>query len=190
MRFYSVLVYNSVDHTLFYKNFNLTDFYFYTHYKIKTEVIQMANEYIKNLDEKKLMQSHKFTEEFNNIIFNIYIYKFGNKIYLAVTNEKYPSSVILEFINELKELLNKENHDTQEIDILWTKYQDPLQVSKLLQVKQNLDETKKIMMDSVDKILERGERIENLIEKTDQLQLESEAFRIKAKKLNSCCWIL
>ncbi|VEG92060.1 hypothetical protein [Legionella spiritensis] len=57
---------------------------------------------------------------------------------------------------------------------------------KVEQVKQELGEVKKIMIDNIDKVLERGERIEDLIKRTEGLADTSFLFHKKAKELNSC----
>ena len=181
MRIYSILIYHTLDYSLLHNNFNLNDFYFYTHNKIKSGIIELANATIKNIDKQKFYQ---ITETFNDITFYIYIYTHNNRIYIVLADEEYPKIAILEFIQEL--IINEQDA----FEKIWQKYQDPIQINKILQVKKNLEDTKKIMLDSVDKILERGEKIEDLIDKTDQLNTSSEVFRIKAKQLNSCCNIL
>jgi synaptobrevin family protein YKT6 len=187
LNIYSILVYNSFDYTLLYKNFNLSDFYFYTHHKIKSTIIEVANDSVKNLDKKKF---YKITETLNDKIFYIYIYTTKDKIYIALTDEEYPSTVILEFVHEIDIAYGDNINNDEVLQNIWTKYQDPIQISKLLQVKEELEKTKKVMLESVDKILERGDKIEDLIIKTDQLECSSHAFKIKAKQLNSCCNIL
>ncbi|KTD26207.1 R-SNARE family protein [Legionella israelensis] len=64
---------------------------------------------------------------------------------------------------------------------------------KLRQIKEELEETKKIMTDNIDKLLERGERIEQLIEKTEELSRNAKQFKHEAEELNRCwpsCTIL
>src|SRR5690349_21119375 len=56
----------------------------------------------------------------------------------------------------------------------------------LARIKQDLEETKKIMIENIDKIIERGEKLERLNDTTIRLQQASQAFEEEAKKLNSC----
>jgi vesicle-associated membrane protein 7 len=44
------------------------------------------------------------------------------------------------------------------------------------------------MVQNIDKVLERGEKIELLVDKTDRLQGEASRFRGQAKKLKNAMW--
>ena len=187
MRLYSVLVYNLTDYILVYKNFNLSDFYFFSHNKIKSGIIEIADQIIKNINTEKFYQ---ITETFEEMTFYIYICTHNDKVYITLTDSEYPSYVALEFIQKLYNLIDKNNISEDILQPLWNKYQNPTQISKLIMVKEDLNETKKVMMETIDKIIERGDKIEDLITKTENLQTNADVFRIQAKKLNSCCWIL
>ena len=49
---------------------------------------------------------------------------------------------------------------------------------------------KNILLDSIDKLIIRGESIESLIDRTSDLQTSSLQFHNDAAKLNRCCIIL
>lgn len=53
-------------------------------------------------------------------------------------------------------------------------------------IKQSLEETKKIMIENIDKIIERGEKLEQVHNATIKLQQASAAFEEEARRLNSC----
>ncbi len=55
---------------------------------------------------------------------------------------------------------------------------------------QELDETKDILVKSIDQLLERGEKLESLAEKSNDLSFHSKAFMKQAESMNSCCVIL
>eukprot|EP01091_Cochliopodium_minus_P005499 TRINITY_DN15416_c0_g1_i1.p1 TRINITY_DN15416_c0_g1~~TRINITY_DN15416_c0_g1_i1.p1 ORF type:complete len:228 (-),score=56.73 TRINITY_DN15416_c0_g1_i1:93-776(-) len=60
---------------------------------------------------------------------------------------------------------------------------------KITHVKQQADNTRLIMVESIEKVLQRGERIELLVDKTEQLESESYRFRNLGKKLKyAMCW--
>jgi synaptobrevin family protein YKT6 len=67
------------------------------------------------------------------------------------------------------------------------KYKNAKDVDKIQQIKSDLDETKTIMMDSIDSLFQRGEQLEVLVDKAEELEKASELLQIKTKKLNSCC---
>lgn len=54
---------------------------------------------------------------------------------------------------------------------------------KIEKIQAELDETKKIMEQNIDKLIERGEKLEALEDKTEQLKTESQAFNQNAVKL-------
>lgn len=54
---------------------------------------------------------------------------------------------------------------------------------KIKAIQQQVDETKKIMEDNIDKMLARGEKLQALKEKTDKLKKESQAFNQSALQL-------
>lgn len=78
---------------------------------------------------------------------------------------------------------------TQQNDVLKAmviKYQDPTEADKILKVKKDLEETKEILHQSLDKMLERGQSIEKLIEQSESLSDASKDFYKKARQ-TSCC---
>ena len=70
------------------------------------------------------------------------------------------------------------------------KYQDPHQADSLLRVQKELDETKIIMHKTIEAVLERGERLEDLVDRSNELSTASKAFYKTAKSTNSCCKIM
>lgn len=48
------------------------------------------------------------------------------------------------------------------------KYQDPKQADSIMRVQQELDETKIVLHKTIESVLERGERIDSLVEKSNQ----------------------
>ncbi|CAO2839608.1 unnamed protein product [Amaranthus hypochondriacus] len=71
-----------------------------------------------------------------------------------------------------------------------TKYQDPAEADKLLKIQKELDETKIILHKTIDSVLDRGERLDSLVEKSSDLSAASQMFYKQAKKTNQCCTIL
>ncbi|XP_010453140.1 PREDICTED: VAMP-like protein YKT61 [Camelina sativa] len=70
------------------------------------------------------------------------------------------------------------------------KFQDPAEADKLLKIQRELDETKIILHKTIDSVLERGEKLDSLVEKSSDLSTASQMFYKQAKKTNSCCTIL
>jgi len=68
-----------------------------------------------------------------------------------------------------------------------TKYQDPHEADKLLKIQKELDETKIILHKTIDSVLQRGEKLDTLVEKSNDLSLASQVFYKQARKTNQCC---
>lgn len=66
-------------------------------------------------------------------------------------------------------------------------YQDPKQADPLLRMQDDLDETKIILRNTIEQVLERGEKLDDLVSKSEDLSAQSKAFYKTAKKTNSCC---
>lgn len=84
------------------------------------------------------------------------------------------------------------------------KYQDPSQADSIMKIQRELDETKIVLHKTIESVLERGEKIDSLVEKSDGLSAQSKMFYTQvcfmvashrrlippqAKKKNSCCVI-
>ena len=67
------------------------------------------------------------------------------------------------------------------------KYQNPVEVDPLMTIQNELDETKIILLDSLEEILKRGENLEDLVTKSEVLTEHSKMFYKTVKKTNSCC---
>lgn len=64
-----------------------------------------------------------------------------------------------------------------------------LQYFKTKKILNELDDTKAVLKRTISKVLTRGEKIEELIEKTELLSDSSKTFLLKSKELNTCCWV-
>ncbi|KAM5357786.1 hypothetical protein ACJZ2D_015914 [Fusarium nematophilum] len=71
-----------------------------------------------------------------------------------------------------------------------SRYQDPQQADSTLKIQRELDETKIVLHKTIESVLQRGEKIDDLITKSDDLSAQSKMFFEQAKKQNSCCLIL
>ena len=65
--------------------------------------------------------------------------------------------------------------------------QDPVQADKLTKIQKDLDETKITLHQTIESVLQRGEKLENLVDKSSDLSMASQMFYKQARKSNSCC---
>ncbi|KAK0711348.1 Longin-like domain-containing protein [Lasiosphaeris hirsuta] len=69
-------------------------------------------------------------------------------------------------------------------------YQDPNQANSIAKIQQELDETKIVLHKAIDSVLQRGEKLDDLVQKSSDLSSQSKMFYKTAKKQNSCCIVM
>ncbi|KAI3411669.1 uncharacterized protein J3R85_017710 [Psidium guajava] len=65
----------------------------------------------------------------------------------------------------------------------------PEEISKLSKVKAQVSEVKGVMMENIEKVLDRGEKIELLVDKTDNLRSQAQDFRQQGTKMRRKMWM-
>ncbi|KAJ2712211.1 palmitoyltransferase [Coemansia spiralis] len=69
-------------------------------------------------------------------------------------------------------------------------YQDPQQANTILRVQKELEDTKAVLHQTMEGLLDRNEKLEMLVDKSTHLSTQSKAFLKTAKKTNSCCIVM
>lgn len=117
----------------------------------------------------------------------------------TVTDKSYPTRVGLslaalclqEFKSSHSETWQRVRTDTQlttqGIQSLLIKYQKPDEADNMSKIQKDLDDIKVILHKSMEDLLTRGEKLENIIERSDDLSSSSKQFLWQAKKQNACC---
>jgi synaptobrevin family protein YKT6 len=62
------------------------------------------------------------------------------------------------------------------------KYQDPQQADSIMKIQKELDETKIVLHKTIESVLERGEKIDTLVEKSTDLSTQSRMFYTKVSE--------
>jgi len=70
------------------------------------------------------------------------------------------------------------------------KYQDPANADQLTKIQRDLDDTKIILHKTIESVLERGARLDDLVAKSHDLSMASQLFYRQARKSNSCCQLM
>lgn len=65
----------------------------------------------------------------------------------------------------------------------------PEEINKLAKVKAQVTEVKGVMMENIEKVLDRGEKIELLVDKTDNLRSQAQDFKQQGTKMRRKMWI-
>ena len=119
----------------------------------------------------------------------------------VLDNQDYPIGVLNRVINKIymeyleehpekwKTILSDFNLPMKHLDDKIILYQDPSKADKIHAINHELDETKKIMYKNIEKILDRGIKIDQLVEKSKDLSLSSKKFYKQSKNMNRCCII-
>ena len=111
----------------------------------------------------------------------------------AVTDPEYPDRVAQgllskltgDFLSEVPE----ENFDNRAkisfpaIHSMLRKYQDPKEADPIMKVQKDLDETKIILHKTIEGVLDRGEKLDNLVDRSNALSSQTKMFYKTAKKV-------
>ena len=147
--------------------------------KIETLVIDGLNEISRDMKQNILCKATlpDFT----------YLYLFGlkdslgNCAFLITTKDTSKLYII--------HLLNSMNKDISLLDTpnFLEYYSDSKNIDPLIKVNIQLEETRDLLVKTIGSVLDRGEKLETLVMKTEDLSKQANMFYKRSKKLNSCC---
>jgi synaptobrevin family protein YKT6 len=118
---------------------------------------------------------------------------------VVICDKEYPKRVAHALLDRiLDEFLSKFKRESwgvnpmsfPELKLTMAKYQNPHEADNLMKVQKELDDTKIIMHKTIESVLQRGEKLDDLVAKSDELSMASKAFYKTAKSTNSCCKIM
>lgn len=121
---------------------------------------------------------------------------------VLIADHEYPQrvahSLLSKVLDEFKAVIPAEKWPTiNESDVAFQKceqylreYQNPNESDAMTKIQNDLAETKIILHNTIDAVLQRGETLDNLVEKSEGLSTQSKAFYKTARKTNQCCVIL
>jgi vesicle-associated membrane protein 7 len=111
--------------------------------------------------------------------------------FLVVTPEDYPRLTSFECLEHMKRAFATYKSDLarldEEIGRIVAKYSDP-NANKVMALKSQVAETRQVMVDNIDRVLERGEKIEDVCAETEQLTREAKRFEDQSRKLKYAMW--
>jgi vesicle-associated membrane protein 72 len=146
--------------------------------------------------------SNKFTFDCQRHTFN-YLVEDGFT-YCVVADESVGRQVPIAFLERIKDEFKKRYSDgraevaianglNQEFGPKLKQHMDycaqhPEQINKFAKTKAQVAEVKGVMMDNIEKILDRGEKIELMVDKTDQLQFQAQDFQKQGTQIRRKMW--
>jgi len=136
----------------------------------------------------------------------------GNYIYIicrhnglagvCICDQEYPQRVAFAVTTKLLDDFQEQNNNTfseskedncmpfPDLETALQQYQDPAAADKITKIQKELEETKQVLYNTIDAVLARGEKLDDLIDKSDSLSLQSKKFYKTAKKHNQCCIVM
>ncbi|GMS89102.1 hypothetical protein PENTCL1PPCAC_11277, partial [Pristionchus entomophagus] len=67
------------------------------------------------------------------------------------------------------------------------RWQNPRDADPMTRVQEEVEETKIVMHNTIQSVLERGEKLDDLVKKSENLSDQSKMFYTQARKMNKCC---
>ena len=119
---------------------------------------------------------------FEHSEYSFHLFRIGAEGYTIVTDTDYPTRTAFLLIRHLRQ--------GEVLDNVVQSFQNPHHVDCIAKIQHELDETMVIMHRNIDAILERGEKLDDLVEKSERLSRSSKAFYKAARKTNQCCVLL
>ena len=118
---------------------------------------------------------------------------------LCVSDHEYPNRVAHTLLTKILEDFTAQVPRSQwpegkevagfsgPLDVHLKKFQNPAEADPMMKVQTELDETKIILHNTIEAVLSRGEKLDDLVDKSEGLSLQSKTFYKTARKTNSCC---
>ncbi|KAJ0391770.1 hypothetical protein P43SY_008390 [Pythium insidiosum] len=120
---------------------------------------------------------------------------------IAVADHEYPPRVAFALV---KKLIDEYDGATQgawkshagapqnwaPLQSALQEYQDPSKADKIMAIQKELDETTAILSKAIDSVLERDEKLTDLVAKSLELSTQSKVFYREAQRTNSCCILM
>ena len=126
----------------------------------------------------------------------------GGLVAIAVMDKEYPTRAAFSVLGKMsddyvnrfgdswKTVSGDDPRGNEALAAAIVTYQDPHEADKILRIQRELDETKIVLHKTIDSVLARGEKLDNLVDKSTDLSLASQMFYKQAKKQNQCCTMM
>ncbi|KAI8381036.1 Longin-like domain-containing protein [Radiomyces spectabilis] len=195
MKLYSILILRKVGDKakILASQFDLSSFGYFQ----RSSVQEFMNFSAATIAERTAVGQRQSVESENNVA-HVYSHP-QNIVGVIVSDKEYPSRVAFSLLNKvLDEFLVKfpaskwDNPPLNypELTDYLRKYQDPKQADAIMKVQNELDETTAILHKTIDSVLQRGEKLDSLVDRSEALSSQSKMFYKTAKRTNSCCVVM
>jgi len=158
-----------------------------------TQVVKRILEQIPNED-------NKLSYSFEKLYFH-YIVSEGIT-YLCIADENFGRRIPFAYLDDIRERFKSQYRERAKATIPMAMqsdfsrvllkqmefYSNNTNADRILQLRKDLSDVKDIMVSNIDKIIDRGQKIDILVDKTENLTAESVTFKKKAVELKRVMW--
>ncbi|CAJ0962496.1 unnamed protein product, partial [Mesorhabditis belari] len=119
---------------------------------------------------------------------------------VCVTDNEYQQRVAFTMLTRVLDDFTTKVHSSQWVKIkketdcqynglsaFLAKWQTPSEADPMTKVQEEVEETKVVMHQTIQSVLDRGEKLDDLVKKSDALSEQSKLFYTQARKMNKCC---
>jgi len=143
----------------------------------------------------------KFTYNADKHTFNFVVH--NGYTFLAVADEEFGRQIPFGFLEKVKEDFLKNYGETAKNAVAGSLNRvygqelkrsmeyamaHPEEINKVAKVQTQVTEVKEIMMQNIEKVLDRGEKLELLVDKTENLRYQADQFQKGGKALRNKMW--
>uniref|UniRef100_A0A1I7ZJY3 Synaptobrevin homolog YKT6 n=1 Tax=Steinernema glaseri TaxID=37863 RepID=A0A1I7ZJY3_9BILA len=174
--------------------FDLSSFSFFQRNSVK-EFMEFTG---KLLVERNAVPSRSSMQE-NEYFCHTYIRQDGLSA-VCVSDAEYQKRVAFTMLTKVLEDFSQKVHSVQWAQIkhekdcayaalpeLLAKWQNPREADAMTRVQEEVEETKIVLHNTIQSVLERGERLDDLVTASEGLSDQSKMFYTQARKMNRCC---
>ncbi|CAH1368631.1 hypothetical protein MTP99_010101 [Tenebrio molitor] len=173
--------------------FDLQSFSFFQ----RGSVEEFMTFFCKTIVERTIPASRQSVKE-GEYMCHVYV-RADNLAGVVISDHEYPTRVshtlITKILDEFSQKVPAANWpNLTERDVAFpqlnsylAKYQNPREADAMTKIQEDLDETKIILHHAIESVLQRGEKLDDLVSKSEGLSIQSKAFYKTARKTNSCC---
>ncbi|KAI3409751.1 hypothetical protein GPALN_006130 [Globodera pallida] len=174
--------------------FELSSFSFFTRKNVQ-EFMQFTAKLISERSATPSRSSVKEGEYFIHCMV-----RHDNLVGVCVTDEQYQSRVAFTLLNKVlgdfaektpesqwKQMSGESECTYGELPGFLSQWQNPRAADALTRVQDEVEETKAVLHTTLQSVLERGEKLDDMIKASENLSDQSKMFYTQARKMNKCC---
>uniref|UniRef100_A0A1I8I6I7 V-SNARE coiled-coil homology domain-containing protein n=1 Tax=Macrostomum lignano TaxID=282301 RepID=A0A1I8I6I7_9PLAT len=107
---------------------------------------------------------------------------------ICISDSEYPARVAQSLLSQkLRTDKTRSQAQFKQLEAELARYQDPKKADALSKVQGDVNDTKAIMTQTMENLLDRGEKLDDLVARSDALSAQSKAFYETAKRTRRCC---